>query len=72
MNLLWPRKLQRFELPELPQVIFYATLLNKAERLGVLPGRTLCIMESGLIELRWSTFEVWVWQNGDRILEARF
>jgi len=47
-------------------------LLNEAERLGVLHGRTLRIMESALIELRWSTFEAWVWLNGDRVLEARF
>ncbi|KAJ8422363.1 LOW QUALITY PROTEIN: hypothetical protein Cgig2_013549 [Carnegiea gigantea] len=44
---------------------------SKAERLGVLHKRTLRIMESALTELRWSTFEAWVWQNGDRILEAR-
>jgi len=61
---------QRFELPELPQVIFYVMLLNEAERLGVLHGWTLCIMESALTELRWNTFEAWVWQNKDRILEA--
>ena len=29
---------QCFELPELPQVIFHAMLLSKAERLGVLHG----------------------------------
>ncbi|KAJ8420923.1 hypothetical protein Cgig2_018954 [Carnegiea gigantea] len=29
-------------------------------------------MESALIELRLSTFEVWLWKNGDRVLEARF
>ncbi|KAJ8440417.1 hypothetical protein Cgig2_017650 [Carnegiea gigantea] len=63
---------QRFELSELPQVIFYAILLNEAERLGVLHGRTLRIMESALTELRWNTFEAWVWQNGDRIFKARF
>ncbi|KAJ8436467.1 hypothetical protein Cgig2_000452 [Carnegiea gigantea] len=56
---------QCFELPELPQVIFYAMLLNEAERLGVVHGRMLCIMESALTELRLSTFKAW-------ILEARF
>jgi len=61
-----------FELPELPQVIFYVMILNEVERLGVLHGRTLRIMESALTELRWSTFESWVWLNGDRIFEARF
>ncbi|KAJ8436377.1 LOW QUALITY PROTEIN: hypothetical protein Cgig2_032198 [Carnegiea gigantea] len=35
----------RFELPELPQVIFYAMLLSKAERLGVLHERTLRIIK---------------------------
>ncbi|KAJ8437776.1 hypothetical protein Cgig2_024080 [Carnegiea gigantea] len=29
-------------------------------------------MESALTELCWSTFESWVWLNGDRIFEARF
>ncbi|KAJ8444806.1 hypothetical protein Cgig2_014995 [Carnegiea gigantea] len=36
---------QCFELPELPQVIFYAILLKEAERLGVLHGRTLRIIK---------------------------
>ncbi|KAJ8449202.1 hypothetical protein Cgig2_027204 [Carnegiea gigantea] len=61
-----------YELPELPQVIFYAMLLNEAERLGVLQGRALRSLESARIELRWSTFESWVWLYGDRIFEARF
>ncbi|KAJ8439392.1 LOW QUALITY PROTEIN: hypothetical protein Cgig2_021806 [Carnegiea gigantea] len=52
---------ERFELPELPQVIFYAMLLSKAVRLGVLHGRTLRPMEAALTELRWSAFELWVW-----------
>jgi len=43
---------RRFELPELPEVIFYAMLLNEAERLGVLYGRTIHVMESALLELR--------------------
>jgi len=47
-------------------------LLNEAERLGVLYGRTLRIMESAITKLRWSTFESWVWLNGDRIFVARF
>jgi len=32
---------ENYEHPELPQVIFYAMLLNEAERLGVLHGRAL-------------------------------
>jgi len=47
-------------------------LLNEAKRLGVLHGRTLRITESTLIDLRWDTFEAWVWRNRDRILRARF
>ncbi|KAJ8449213.1 hypothetical protein Cgig2_021677 [Carnegiea gigantea] len=58
---------QRFELPELPRVIFYAMLLNEAERLGVLHRRMLRIMESALTELNWGTFE-----NEVRIFEAQF
>ncbi|KAJ8427424.1 hypothetical protein Cgig2_019036 [Carnegiea gigantea] len=53
-----------YEPLELPQVIFYVMLLNKAERLRSL--------ESALIKLPWSTFESWVWLYGDRIFEARF
>ncbi|KAJ8428641.1 hypothetical protein Cgig2_017140 [Carnegiea gigantea] len=46
-----------YELPELPQVIFYAMLLNEAKRLGVLHGRAPRTLESALTELHWSTFE---------------
>ncbi|KAJ8438374.1 LOW QUALITY PROTEIN: hypothetical protein Cgig2_006292 [Carnegiea gigantea] len=46
----------RFKLPELPQVIFYAMLLNEAERMGVLHERTVRIMESAFTELRWTWF----------------
>jgi len=49
-----------YELPELPQVIFYAMLLNEAERLGVVQGRALRFLESALVELHWSTFESWI------------
>jgi len=41
-----------YELLELPQVIFYAMLLNEAERLGVLYGRALRTSELALTELR--------------------
>ncbi|KAJ8443430.1 hypothetical protein Cgig2_026217 [Carnegiea gigantea] len=46
-----------YEFPELPQPIFYAMLLNKAERLGVLQGQALRSLELALTELRWSAFE---------------
>ncbi|KAJ8429439.1 hypothetical protein Cgig2_021091 [Carnegiea gigantea] len=42
-----------YELQELPQVIFYAMLLNEAERLGVLQGQALRSLEEALTELRW-------------------
>ncbi|KAJ8441262.1 hypothetical protein Cgig2_013677 [Carnegiea gigantea] len=61
-----------YELPELPQVIFYVMLLNKAERLGVVQGRALRSLESALVELHWSTFESWVWLYSDQIFKARF
>ncbi|KAJ8435870.1 hypothetical protein Cgig2_028578 [Carnegiea gigantea] len=61
-----------FELPELPQVIFYAILLSEAERLGVLHWWTLHVTESVLTQLHWSTFESWVYLKGDWILKARF
>jgi len=54
-----------YELPKLPQVIFYAMLLNEVERLGVLQGQALRSLESTLIELRWSTFESSIWLYGD-------
>ena len=47
-------------------------LLNEAERLGVLHGRALRTLELALTELRWSTFESWVWLYSDRIFETRF
>ena len=61
-----------YELPELPQVVFYAMLLNDAERLVVLHGRALRTLESALTELRWSIFELWVWLYSDQIFVARF
>ncbi|KAJ8435553.1 LOW QUALITY PROTEIN: hypothetical protein Cgig2_015408 [Carnegiea gigantea] len=60
------------ELLELPQVIFYAMLLNEVERLGVLQGQALWSLELALTELRWTTFESWIWLFSDRIYEARF
>ncbi|KAJ8429213.1 hypothetical protein Cgig2_012341 [Carnegiea gigantea] len=60
-----------YELPKLPQVMFYMMLLNEAERLGVLHERVLRTLESARTELRWSTFESWVWMYGDQIFEAR-
>ncbi|KAJ8436973.1 LOW QUALITY PROTEIN: hypothetical protein Cgig2_012260 [Carnegiea gigantea] len=41
-----------YELPELPQVIFYAILLNKAERLGVLQGRWVWLYGGQIFEAR--------------------
>ena len=61
-----------FELAELPQVIFYAILLNKGERLAILHERMLRQMESALTELPWSTFDSWVWLYGDQIFETQF
>ncbi|KAJ8436372.1 hypothetical protein Cgig2_032193 [Carnegiea gigantea] len=52
-----------FELPELPQVIFWAMVLNEAERLGVLRGRTFRMMELALTKLRWNIFESWVFKT---------
>jgi len=54
-----------YEFPELPEVIFYAMVLNEAERLGVLQERALGSLESALIELYWGNFESWVWLYGD-------
>jgi len=61
-----------YEFPELPWVILYAMLLNKAERLGVLQGQALRSLESALTKPRWSAFESWIWLFSDRIYEARF
>ncbi|KAJ8438935.1 hypothetical protein Cgig2_012830 [Carnegiea gigantea] len=61
-----------YELPELPQAIFYTMLLNEAERLGVLNRRALRMLELALTEFHWSTFESWVWLYGDQIFEVRF
>ncbi|KAJ8426194.1 hypothetical protein Cgig2_008911 [Carnegiea gigantea] len=61
-----------YELPELPQAIFYAMLLNEAEKLGVLHGPRLRSLEVALTKLRWGAFESWIWLFGDRVYEARF
>ena len=63
---------EHYELPELPQVIFYAILLNEAEKLGVLHGSRLRSLEVALTELRWGAFESWVWLFADRVHEAWF
>ncbi|KAJ8432913.1 hypothetical protein Cgig2_004587 [Carnegiea gigantea] len=62
----------QYELPELPQVIFYAMILNEAEKLGVLHGLRLRSLEVTLTELRRGAFESWIWLFGDRVYEARF
>ncbi|KAJ8442958.1 hypothetical protein Cgig2_019531 [Carnegiea gigantea] len=61
-----------FELSELPEVIFYAMLLNEAKRLGVLHGQALRTLESAFTELHWRTFESWVWLYDDRIFKTWF
>ncbi|KAJ8432369.1 hypothetical protein Cgig2_021903 [Carnegiea gigantea] len=61
-----------YELPELPQAIFYAMLLNEAEKLGVLHGPRLRSLEVAVTELRRGAFESWIWLFGDRVYEARF
>ncbi|KAJ8452571.1 hypothetical protein Cgig2_004907 [Carnegiea gigantea] len=61
-----------YELLELPQAIFYAMLLNEAEKLGVLHGPRLRSLEVALTELRWGVFESWIWLFGGRVYEARF
>ncbi|KAJ8420065.1 hypothetical protein Cgig2_028999 [Carnegiea gigantea] len=61
-----------YELPELPQVIFNAMLLNEAEKLGVPHGPRLWSLEVALTELRWGAFESWIWLFSDRVYEAQF
>ncbi|KAJ8420374.1 hypothetical protein Cgig2_026993 [Carnegiea gigantea] len=46
-----------YELPELPQAIFYAMLLKAADKLGVLHGPRLRSLEVALTELHWGAFE---------------
>ncbi|KAJ8444463.1 hypothetical protein Cgig2_024027 [Carnegiea gigantea] len=59
-----------FLLPKMAQVVFLEMLLNDAVKLGVLRRWMIDIMESALKELRWSTFEEWLWCNRDNILRA--
>ncbi|KAJ8422880.1 hypothetical protein Cgig2_027363 [Carnegiea gigantea] len=49
-----------YELPELPQAIFYAIILNEAEKFGVLHGPRLQPLKVALTELRWGAFESWM------------
>jgi len=48
---------REFELPEMPQAVFLAMLLNDTVKLGVLRECMIGVMESALKELRWSTFQ---------------
>ncbi|KAJ8437037.1 hypothetical protein Cgig2_025884 [Carnegiea gigantea] len=61
-----------YELPELPQAIFYAILLNEAEKLSILHGPRFQSLEVALTELRWGPFELWTWLFSDRVYEAWF
>ncbi|KAJ8444774.1 hypothetical protein Cgig2_011736 [Carnegiea gigantea] len=60
-----------FKLPEMPEVVFVMMLLNDAVKLGVLCGWIIGMIKLALKELRWSTFQAWVWRNRSRHLEAR-
>ena len=59
-----------FSLPDIPQVVFLAMLLNDAMKLGVLRGWIIGIIELALKELQWSTFQAWVGCNKSNILRA--
>ncbi|KAJ8446021.1 LOW QUALITY PROTEIN: hypothetical protein Cgig2_012365 [Carnegiea gigantea] len=61
---------REFFLPEIPQAVFCAMLLNDAVRQWVLSGGLIEILESALVELRWSTIEEWVSRNRGSILQA--
>jgi len=56
---------KHYELPKLAQVIFYAMLLNKVEKLGVLHGPRLRSLEVALTKLRRGAFKSWIWLFGD-------
>jgi len=59
-----------FYLPEIPQVVFFAMVLNDAVKIGVLHRWMITIIESALKELRWSIFEECLQCKSDDILEA--
>jgi len=61
---------QDYEVPDLPQVVFLAMLLNDAAKLGVLCGWMIVVMGLALKELRWNAFQVWIGHNRARIMEA--
>ncbi|KAJ8451470.1 LOW QUALITY PROTEIN: hypothetical protein Cgig2_017861 [Carnegiea gigantea] len=58
---------QIYELPELPQVVFRAILLNDAIKLCWTDD---VVMESVLMELQWNAFQVWTGRNRGRTMEA--
>ena len=62
---------QDYEVPELPQAIFMAMLLNDIVKLGVLSGWMILVMELALKELRWNAFQALTGCNRGRIMEAR-
>jgi len=47
-----------FLLPEIVEVVFYGMVLNDAKEPGVVSGGVADMLESTLIALQWSTFEV--------------
>ena len=46
-----------FELPEMVQATFYATLLNDAVELGIVSGFLASDLKLSLEGLRWTSFE---------------
>ncbi|KAJ8439002.1 hypothetical protein Cgig2_012998 [Carnegiea gigantea] len=59
-----------FLLPEIVQVVFYTMVINDALELGVLSRDLAELLKSALVDLQWSTFEVWLRRNRDNLLRA--
>ncbi|KAJ8429562.1 LOW QUALITY PROTEIN: hypothetical protein Cgig2_010275 [Carnegiea gigantea] len=60
------------ELPEIVQATFYTMLLNEMLELGVVHEYMAGRMRSLLVDLRWSTFEVWMRIMDEVIREVQF
>ncbi|KAJ8432241.1 hypothetical protein Cgig2_007642 [Carnegiea gigantea] len=60
-----------FELTEMVQAMFYAMLLNEAIELGVVRYFMAEGLKSALVDLRWSSFEVWMSRIDDEVKEAQ-
>ena len=60
-----------FELPEMVQATFYATILNDVIELGIVSGFMVVDLKAALEGLRWTSSASWIHVNRCNLLEAQ-